>query len=1185
MSFLITLLITAALFALSEILRPKPNIEDARPPGAGDFRFPTAEEDRLNPIVWGTVMLSAPNVVWWRLIRQEPITETVKTGLFSKESIVKGYRFYVSMQLALCRGEISSIRRILIAEKEVFNGDTTSTISIDAPNLFGGDELGGGGVIGDVDVEVGSTGQTPNAYLEPFQTIAAATTPAAPAYIGSAYLVAKEVFVGTSTQIAPWKIEATRIPNGLGLSAGEAELNGGLDANPANVAYEVITNAEWGLGRPVAAIDTSNFSAAAATLATEDNGFSMHLERELDAEDMLDELNRHISGVIRVNRTTGKWEIKLARADYDINSVPQILDDDVIEVKQYTGSDWFETTNEVRLVFADRSNNYKATPAFAHDQANIEIQGRVVVGRVEYPGVKNTDQAADFASRELRTLSYPLRSATLVVDRKFYAVNRGDVLAWTDTARGLTQLAMRVTEVGYGTIQEGAITLELVEDVFRFEAPTFGAPDPTLWTPGTDDLDPIPSDEQIAFEAPRKFLVLDDGPLLDKVWCGARTQGLAATMKIHERHAASSPSGSFVLAGEAWGFLKIGELKNNLDAGSAIPLTSLLLTATPDTQALLVAAFGTPTVEDLGTFLAHLCLVGSEFFVAETAEANASDVQLNNVYRGVLDSAQADHTAGDTVWLLFVAGNLTDSFFPPTDEVHVKLLPRSRTDEVAIGDATQIVVQMANRIRRPYPPGRILLNGSAYPDPVSLEGEGSDGDDYGILIGWIRRDGIRTVDEVEALTTDASSLFGDFPTFHDTKYDVEIRANPSTSNTLVKLIEDVQPDQTVLRNEILAVTAGVVPTDVRFTITAKHTFEGVDYTSIQDLVFDPAPSSALSSLFNFGAPLGFVTSNLYTATVAGTYSFTLVSALPSGTALVEYRLNGGAWTTLIAGGATSGNIAGVIISDTIEIRHTETNSNIFRFLSMDAPGAGQDGYAVLRTGDFSPDDLPELSSWHDFPDAATLNLSGSTINGIDDKSANGRDLSQSGTARPTLVTVGGMDMAQFDGVNDSLRVGTNAVHEFGTGDFLIAIVYRSADATRGTLINKGTTDKYFCRVNDTDSSPVGKLRFDMNDGSTTETVLDSGEDYADDVVRIITLQRDGNNQRVYADGVEVAASPNDITGLGDIDSADDLEIGIRLTSQQPLDGEIGELIIYKGSLTSGEITSLHDYLKAKWGIS
>ncbi len=54
-------------------------------------------------------------------------------------------------QLALTKQvQVDSIRRVWIGEDEVFSGTVThgNTLTIDEPNLFGGDKLGNGGIVG-----------------------------------------------------------------------------------------------------------------------------------------------------------------------------------------------------------------------------------------------------------------------------------------------------------------------------------------------------------------------------------------------------------------------------------------------------------------------------------------------------------------------------------------------------------------------------------------------------------------------------------------------------------------------------------------------------------------------------------------------------------------------------------------------------------------------------------------------------------------------------------------------------------------------------------------------------------------------------------------------------------------------------------------------------------------------------
>jgi hypothetical protein len=950
MSLLLTAAIMVAIFIASQLLMPKPDVEDARPAGEGDFKFPTADEDRPVPIMWGTCMLAGPNVAWSGDFKQKAITDSYRGRFFQKEEFIKGWKYYFGMQMLLCRGEIDAVTQIQVGEKILWSGSQAAgTIAIDEPDFWGGADMGGGGIVGNLEIQVGTLTQTPSTYLADFQTITGAATPASPRYGGTAQAICEQVYLGTSTSIKPWKFKVQRFVNGLGLSVGQTKVNG-ADANPIAVAYEILSDTEWGLGQPDSLIDKAGMYTAAVTCANEGLGFSMQIESEIDAEKVLEEIERTIDGFIRVNRTTGKWEVKLARADYDIDTVPQATDANVLEVQDFTRSTWEDTVNEVRVIYTDRDDEFQSKPALARDKANITIQSRVAPIRSSYPSIKYAAQANNTAWRDLRAVSYPRARVRLTVDRTFFGLNRGDVVAWTCTEHSITKMALRVMRVDYGSLTDGKIVLECNEDVYRFAAASGGDPDPTKWVPPSDSLGAFPTDEQIAFEAPRKLLTLSGDGISPKIWCGGRQQDVAAGFDIKERHSSGTPTGVFTLAGEAWGFILIGELLSSLAAGSAIPLSTLILDPDPDTQSELVAAFSegivAATAEILGTELRNLILVGDEFMLVKTAETNGANVQLNNVYRGVMDTVQADHAAATPVYLVFNGGNLTTTVFPEGNNVHLKFLPKSRTDTLSEVGATQILVALDKRRRRPYPPGRILLNTAAYPASVSLEGAGANADNYGVLIDWTRRD-YRTNDEVDALTTDAATTFPDFPTANTTTYDSEVRADPAGSDDQVQDETDVQPTRTALRNDILIAKSGVIPSELRFKVLARHDDESESLEAQQELVYDAAVTTALTGDFNFGALASAAVSNLYTATVAGTYAFVLVSAMPGGSAKVEYRLNGGSWTTLIAAASATGSILGVAISDTIEIRHDDSTTPFRRFIAMTAAGAGQDGYAVL----------------------------------------------------------------------------------------------------------------------------------------------------------------------------------------------------------------------------------------------
>ena len=61
------------LTAISYVLSPKPKTEAPKAAGLDDFDLPTAEEGRPIPVVFGTVLLRGPNVVWAGDLKVDPI--------------------------------------------------------------------------------------------------------------------------------------------------------------------------------------------------------------------------------------------------------------------------------------------------------------------------------------------------------------------------------------------------------------------------------------------------------------------------------------------------------------------------------------------------------------------------------------------------------------------------------------------------------------------------------------------------------------------------------------------------------------------------------------------------------------------------------------------------------------------------------------------------------------------------------------------------------------------------------------------------------------------------------------------------------------------------------------------------------------------------------------------------------
>lgn len=974
MAIWVTFLIYAALFVLSDLLLPKPDVENAKPAGLGDFGFPTADEERVVPLIWGTVRVRGPNVVWWGDLRQEAITTEQKVGMFRSIDVITGYRYKVGIQQALCRGPDVQLRNVIIKKKVVYGIDRTpsdpvithdQTFTIDEPELFGGDDLGTGGIIGTLRFFAGQNPQTASTYLSGFQQTVAGNTPG---YIGTCYIApdVDPVYIGNSaTRVEPWEFDLRRIPDPLSLPAGQEVIEQG--ANPISVLYEIMTNTDWGLGIDPNTIDTrdptlfpSSLRKVAETLSAEDNGFSFLLDRPEEASNLVRRIEEQIDGVLFFNNVSGLWQVNIARDDYTLGSIPELDSTNIVEIKRFTRSSYEGTVNQVRMPFAQRDDNYKKTSALAQDMANVRIQDGVNVStNIRHPGVVSAVTANDLVWRELTQLAFPLANAEIVVDRSFHDAQPLSVYKLTDADLNVAELPMRVKQIDFGELEDGRITLELVQDVFKAAAGAFSDPPGSGWDPPADDLAAFPSDEQVAIEAPRAFTFrattagVDDSEV--HAW-GRRQDPEAVAVRIVERHSSGTPSGAFADGGDFYGgFALLAELDSALSAGSAFPLTALLLTASDDSQEDLLAALPSTAGDlgELGRDLLTLLYVDGEWMLPRSAQASGGDVQLNDVYRGVLDSAMVDHSAGTKVWLVFVGAGISNAGFVPTHNVDVKLLPRSRSDIVAEGDATEIAIApLANRTRRPYPPSELDLNGTRFDTSTSLEGSGS-GEDVGIGLEFARRD-FRIAeggDEIASLGVDAASLFSDFPAANSTTHDVIVVDDPDGSPTTLFTQDFAALNTGTLRRlDILEQTGGVIPTRMRVQLRAKHDYESVNYSAREDLIWDFDVTTELTGSFNYGVLDTSDVSNSFTVADGSTdHDFTLSTAFTTGD--VEYRINGGSWTTLISASSTTGSIpnASISTSDTVEIRHGSTDTGAQKLIVMDVGASTFVAHGVLIT--------------------------------------------------------------------------------------------------------------------------------------------------------------------------------------------------------------------------------------------
>ncbi len=441
---------------LSIALAPKP--KGPRAAAIDDFSFPTAEEGRPIPVVFGTVDITGPNVLWYGDLSIKPIK---KRSGFSKVTV--GYKYYIGFHLGLCHGPVDAVTRLTWSEKVAWTGNVTSngSATVAAPDLFGGADREGG-VEGSFDITMGASTQTVNSYL------AGAVGGTLPAYRGIAALVWKGGYIGNTPYVKPVAVRVKRVLQGWSGSvwySSKADVNGGM--NGVHVLYEALTNPEWGMGVSTAQIDTDSFEAAADTAYDEGLGLNMMWAQTSTIEEFLQIVLNHIAGSLTLRNDTGKYELTLIRGDYDIDALAEYDESNVISLDSYQRTGWGETVNEVTLIYTDPDTKLD-TSIVQQDLANIDAQGVRVPAVVELKGIQSHSVARAALARELATRSTPLSTVKLKVNRSAWSVPYGGLfkLSWTSDERDIDQVVYRVTRIAKGTLEDNTISIDAVEDIF-----------------------------------------------------------------------------------------------------------------------------------------------------------------------------------------------------------------------------------------------------------------------------------------------------------------------------------------------------------------------------------------------------------------------------------------------------------------------------------------------------------------------------------------------------------------------------------------------------------------------------------------------------------------------------------------------------------------------------------------------
>jgi hypothetical protein len=471
---------------------------------------------------------------------------------------------------------------------------------------------------------------------------------------------------------------------------------------------------------------------AADALFDELFGLSVTWSREGPLVDFINEILRHIDAVLYVDRTTGKFVLKLVRDDYSVSNLVALDESNVVSVANANRPAIADLVSTVTVNFYDRSTGEQGSVTRHNLSLQQVQQGGGGATTASYPACTSGPLAARLCQRDLVSLSTPLLSCQIEVGRIAEQLNIGDafILDWPDLE--INSLVMRVQQLTLGSSSKQTIVIDALEDVFALPGPqeSGGNGQGGIWT------DPItvgvlPSTPRVVTEIPYYELArfFGAGYLLDVLTSDSDAGFLLASggRQGSETNARLEvDAGAGYEDGETLDFCPIAF------AASDIARTDTIIYITGQIDIDLVEAVS-------------IAQIGDELVRVDLVEQDSTGAYLVTIGRGILDTVPAIHSAGDSIVFWGYDYSSDGVQYTASDELDVIMRTQLGSSVLAYDDAPVDTLVLDSRAIRPYAPGDLRVDGVSYPPLSSIGGVFYDGSH---TITWKHRDRLQQTSDV-----------------------------------------------------------------------------------------------------------------------------------------------------------------------------------------------------------------------------------------------------------------------------------------------------------------------------------------------------------------------------------------------------------------------------------------------------
>jgi hypothetical protein len=363
--------------------------------------------------------------------------------------------------------------------------------------------------------------------------------------------------------------------------------------------------------------------------------------------------------------------------------------------------------------------------------SNIGFQGAIKSAEYNFGGITTADNANAIAARELNMLSIPLVKMRILTSRKGFQLRPGDVIAVTWPDFGIEKIIMRVQKFDLGTLEDGEIAIDLIQDRFAVSHTIYASPQPSAFVRPSIEATPIAEQQiieiprwlaaqgviagDVSFEEDKRLIYLAKQPTASDLLFDALVSIDGGA--TYSEDSSNAEFAEAALIAEEYGAMDTGPLKIKEVTDSTI------LANASSTQVRAGA---------------NMLIVGDEIIAYETFTDNLDgSYTLNTVWRGLLDTSPRRHEVDARVFFLSnsAIASLGETVFSGGEAVNVKLLSDTVFQKLPEEDADAISVSVEGRAQRAYPPDRVLIEEESYPPSVYTTTP---------QLSWLRRDRLRS---------------------------------------------------------------------------------------------------------------------------------------------------------------------------------------------------------------------------------------------------------------------------------------------------------------------------------------------------------------------------------------------------------------------------------------------------------